>query len=165
MNRRPYICCLQQISPKPRIGSWRLQCSSYSQDTSRKSQDAPITAHLGPRWLSDLKKRIGRCINFGIDAEKMREAGVILACLAKDWRELVAGSEGFLTSPDRRGLYRQGVVWGEQVNTSEGLCAKHWLTWTVGCNGMSEGSCESLSALLIFMKGTQAMPTSSKHGF
>lgn len=36
--------------------------------------------------------------------------------IAEDWRELVAGSEGFLTGKQHRGLYRQQVVWGEMVS-------------------------------------------------
>lgn len=31
-------------------------------------------------------------------------------------RELVAGSEGFLTGKQWRGLFRQEVVWGEMVS-------------------------------------------------
>ncbi|KAF4556330.1 Hypothetical protein D9617_1g082060 [Elsinoe fawcettii] len=42
-----------------------------------------------------------------------KEATGILESIARDWRELVAGSEGYLTAPGRRGLYRQAVVWGE----------------------------------------------------
>jgi hypothetical protein len=82
--------------------------------------DAPITEKLSPRWLSDLKSRIGRCIQFGLTQPQVREAGQILHDLSHDWRELVAGSEGFLTSEDRRGLFRQDVVWGEMVGVSEG---------------------------------------------
>jgi hypothetical protein len=33
--------------------------------------------------------------------------------LATDWRELVAGSEGFLTGEGRRGLWRHEVCWGD----------------------------------------------------
>lgn len=50
---------------------------------------------------------------FGLQPEQTREAGSIVQEIAADWRELIAGSEGFLTSKDRRGLYRQEVVWGE----------------------------------------------------
>jgi acyl-CoA thioesterase FadM len=46
--------------------------------------------------------------------EKVEEAGQILKVLGRDWRELVAGSEGFLTDPKRAGLHRHGIVWGEQ---------------------------------------------------
>lgn len=52
---------------------------------------------------------------FGINGEQTAEAGNILAEMNNDWRELVAGSEGFLTGKQYRGLYRQEVVWGEMV--------------------------------------------------
>ena len=52
---------------------------------------------------------------FGISSAQTQEAGSILQEIAKDWRELVAGSEGFLTGQEYRGLYRQEVVWGEMV--------------------------------------------------
>jgi len=50
---------------------------------------------------------------WGLQPEQIQEAGSILQELARDWRELLAGSEGFLTDRTRRGLYRQEVVWGE----------------------------------------------------
>lgn len=52
---------------------------------------------------------------FGISPAQTSEAGSILQEVARDWRELVAGSEGYLTGEGRRGLYRQEVVWGEMV--------------------------------------------------
>lgn len=52
---------------------------------------------------------------FGLQPEQTRVAGDILKQLARDWRELVAGSEGFLTGKDRQGLFRHNVVWGEMV--------------------------------------------------
>lgn len=33
--------------------------------------------------------------------------------IAEDWRDMVAGSQGFLTGRGRDGLSRQEVVWGE----------------------------------------------------
>lgn len=36
----------------------------------------------------------------------------MLRALASEWRELLAGSDGFLTG-ERRGLEGQRVVWGE----------------------------------------------------
>lgn len=50
---------------------------------------------------------------FGLNEEQVNKAGQILAVVGKDWRELVAGSEGFLTAKDRAGLLCQNVVWGE----------------------------------------------------
>jgi hypothetical protein len=52
---------------------------------------------------------------FGIDGAQVQEAGAILQEISKDWRELVAGSEGYLTGKEWRGLYKQEVVWGEMV--------------------------------------------------
>jgi len=52
---------------------------------------------------------------FGLEEQQVAEAGAILQELALDWRELVAGSEGFLTGEGRRGLWRHEVVWGDMV--------------------------------------------------
>lgn len=54
---------------------------------------------------------------FGMDSKQTAEASSILKELAKDWRELVAGSEGYLTSQERLGLYRHRVVWGDMVSS------------------------------------------------
>lgn len=70
---------------------------------------------LDPRWLTMIKRRIGRCMMFGLKPHQVQEAGHILRQLARDWRELIAGSEGFLTDETRRGLFRHNVVWGEMV--------------------------------------------------
>ncbi|KAH3961957.1 hypothetical protein HBI56_202780 [Parastagonospora nodorum] len=68
---------------------------------------------LPPRWLTSLRPRLGKCITFGLSPAQTHEAGSILQEVSSDWRELLAGSEGFLTSKEYRGLYRQEVVWGE----------------------------------------------------
>ncbi|KAJ4984929.1 hypothetical protein SVAN01_09623 [Stagonosporopsis vannaccii] len=79
------------------------------------STETPATEKLSPRWLSDVRARIGKCIMFGINDAQTSEAGSILQQVSSDWRELLAGSEGFLTGQEYRGLYRQEVVWGEMV--------------------------------------------------
>ena len=50
---------------------------------------------------------------FGLQPQQTEQAGTMMREIGQDWRELVAGSEGFLTGSDRRGLHRQEVVWGE----------------------------------------------------
>jgi hypothetical protein len=50
---------------------------------------------------------------FGLEPPQVAEAGSILEELATDWRELVAGSEGYLTGEGRRGLWRHEVCWGD----------------------------------------------------
>jgi hypothetical protein len=89
-------------------------CYARHQSTNASSKpEQSATTSLSPRWLSDVKQRIGKCITFGLKPHQVDEAGKMLAEISQDWRELVAGSEGFLTGPKRRGLYRQEVVWGE----------------------------------------------------
>ena len=51
---------------------------------------------------------------FGMKPELVAEAGTLLRSLAHDWRDLVAGSEGYLTGKGHAGLDRQAIVWGEQ---------------------------------------------------
>jgi hypothetical protein len=97
--------------PIPRLATTTLRHNSTS-------PSAPATAALPPRWLSELKSRIGKCIDFGINDAQTAEAGAILQQTSNDWRELVAGSEGFLTSREYRGLFRQEVVWGEMVRST-----------------------------------------------
>lgn len=50
---------------------------------------------------------------FGMGAGETRKAVTVLKALGDEWRELVAGKEGFLTDEKSAGLRRQKVVWGE----------------------------------------------------
>lgn len=70
---------------------------------------------IDPRWLTDTKRRIGKCLMFGLKPAQVDEAGRILQRLARDWRELIAGSDGFLTHATRRALFQRDVVWGDMV--------------------------------------------------
>ena len=66
-----------------------------------------------PRWLNEVRARIGKCISFGLNKEQIAETGTLVRTLAKEWRVLLAGPEGFLTYPKRAGLLRHPIVWGE----------------------------------------------------
>lgn len=55
---------------------------------------------------------------FGLNPKQVHAAGIILQQLAQNWRELVAGSEGFLTNEKRRSIFRQNVAWGEMVSNT-----------------------------------------------
>lgn len=92
-----------------RAGRYLSQSTKPSNASTIKS----VTASLSPRWLSDVKQRLGKCIMFGLKAHEMNQVGSILHEIANDWRELVAGSEGYLTDKQRRGIYRREVIWGE----------------------------------------------------
>ncbi|KAE8148302.1 thioesterase-like superfamily-domain-containing protein [Aspergillus avenaceus] len=80
-------------------------------DTSETTASRPHS--IDPRWLTMTKRRLGKCMMFGLNASQVQEAGEVLRQIARDWRELVAGSEGYLTDATRRGLFQQNVAWGE----------------------------------------------------
>lgn len=50
---------------------------------------------------------------FGVNAQQAREIARVCKVLGEEWRDLVAGREGFLVGRKRAGLLRQSVVWGE----------------------------------------------------
>lgn len=93
----------------------RCLFSTTTPVTSNKSLPNLASKPIDPRWLTMTKRRIGKCLMFGMKPPLVDEGGKILQQLAKEWRELIAGSEGFLTDKKRRSLFRHNVVWGEQV--------------------------------------------------
>lgn len=106
---RPVHCVIQLSKRQP-----QLRRSLSSANVSDKPPAEVSTPSVSHRWLSDVKQRIGKCIMFGMKPEQVDEACWILRDLARDWRTLIAGSEGFLTGKGRVGLQSQAVVWGEQ---------------------------------------------------
>ena len=52
---------------------------------------------------------------FGMSSKQIDDASKILQELGRSWRDLVAGSEGYLTAKGRVGLQSQAVVWGDMV--------------------------------------------------
>ena len=105
---KPARCAFQLSQHQPQ------SCRPLSSAKAPDKAAVQVAASLSPRWLSDVKERIGKCITFGMKQEQIFEAGQILQELARDWRNLIAGSEGFLTGKGRVGLQSQAVVWGEQ---------------------------------------------------
>lgn len=71
---------------------------------------------------------MGKCIVFGLQPAQLDEAGDILRIVAGKWRELVAGSEGFLVGHRSEGLKGQifvgdGIV---SVGFSHPLQTPNW---------------------------------------
>ena len=94
------------VRPTPRL---------FSSSTSRhEAPTTPPTEALNPRWLSDLKTRLGKCIQFGMNDAQTTAAGLLLAEVTRDWRALLAGSEGYLTHPLRAGISSVPINWGDQ---------------------------------------------------
>ncbi|EAW10704.1 thioesterase family protein [Aspergillus clavatus NRRL 1] len=92
-------------SQYPACYSRLFSTSPASQDVhSSASRTPPTEPHtIDPRWLTMIKRRIGKCMMFGLKPPQIQEAGNILQRVARDWRGLIAGSEGYLTDETRRG--------------------------------------------------------------
>lgn len=59
---------------------------------------------------------------FGMDREQTKQAAAVCKILGEEWRDLVAGREGFLVDRKRAGLLRQRVVWGEMDSMVCTIC-------------------------------------------
>ena len=108
---RAFLRAFFTIAPKS-LESRFHRCYSSAPPPATATEEAKNA--ISPRWLSATKARIGRCISFGMSSQAVDEAGQLLEVLGRDWRALVAGSEGYLTSEKRAGVNKQHIVWGEQ---------------------------------------------------
>lgn len=100
----------------PRLtGAGRPYSLSQSSPPARNTGEEEAISIPDPpsRWYGDLHARLGKCIMFGCTPSQVATASSVLGALATEWRQLVAGSQGYLTG-GRRGLQDQQVVWGEQ---------------------------------------------------
>ncbi|KAI1120629.1 thioesterase-like superfamily-domain-containing protein [Nemania abortiva] len=114
MPPRPPITLTARFHPR---SATPPSCAPFASKASPAAVAATIRNALlpplpPPRWVSDVRTRVGKCIMFGCDAAQVQRAAQILGTLAREWRVLSAGSEGFLTG-GRKGLEGQQVVWGE----------------------------------------------------
>ena len=71
------------------------------------------------RWLSEVQKRLGKCITFGLRSESdLTAARRLSEVLGSSWKGLVAGAEGFsieTTDPALpHPIWPERVLWGEQ---------------------------------------------------
>lgn len=110
-------CALQslQLLSKPSTLQLARPFSSTNLNSQEQNQPSPPpTANLSPRWLSETKVRLGKCINFGMTDAQVASAGHLLAEVSRDWRTLIAGSEGFLVHPHRAGILSAPIDWGSQ---------------------------------------------------
>ncbi|RDW83425.1 hypothetical protein BP5796_04916 [Coleophoma crateriformis] len=102
------VSSLRTCTPTPCFTNKHLRQSSTA--SARRSSPS--------KWLGESKERIGKCLKFGTDKEQTQEAADMLATLGREWRQLVAGGEGFVTRPGGEGMLRQRVVWGDMDSMS-----------------------------------------------
>jgi hypothetical protein len=129
---RPPICLTGMSTspvPSPRLSPRNKKPGPFhilpTTNTMRRPLLAPLPLIRSPqrrhnsthnaRWLSEQKLRLGRLFFHGATAAETHEAGALLSDLAQNWRQYVAGAEGYLICSKRRGLYRHAVAWGEMV--------------------------------------------------
>ncbi|PNY24995.1 Uncharacterized protein TCAP_05059 [Tolypocladium capitatum] len=89
--------------------------------TSAGQPREPKSAALSPRWFTDLRHRIKKCLSLQIGAQDAARLRARLDYLDKHWLELSAGREGFLTGARWRGLDRHPVAWGDMPPTPTGF--------------------------------------------
>src|ERR1700743_1104234 len=77
-------------------------CRKYS---SKSGQDVPS--------FRSLVSRLGYITNHGVSHQSAPQVAQILKTICNDWRDLVAGSEGFLTAENRRGVSGRAIEWGD----------------------------------------------------
>lgn len=106
--------CLRRHKQYRRAARCLSTTAHHGDQPSPLSYEVDTTTAISPRWLSDTKARIGKCLTFGLSQNLVDDAGKISKELGRDWRDLVAGSEGFVTDPNRAGLHRHAIYWGDQ---------------------------------------------------
>ena len=87
----------------------------------RKSSQS---SKIGQDVLSSrtLVSRLGYMTNNGVSYESAPQVAKILKAVCSEWRDLVAGSEGFLTAENRRGVSGRAVEWGDMVRLCLAEC-------------------------------------------
>jgi hypothetical protein len=120
------LSSLAPLRPSGHVFGYRFQASKlfiYCRSISSQPEQTPqhVIPIRNPRWLSDQKTRLGKCITFGLDERQVKKAGIISQILGEQWKGLVAGPEGFLVSEESPNntipsdAWEEKVVWGEMV--------------------------------------------------
>lgn len=93
--------------------------SKRNQSAATNDAAGAPTEALPSRWLPELKSRIKKIQD--TSPSKADRANAIAQDLDNRWLDLIAGSEGFLTQPEWRGLDRREIIWGDMVRGSHQL--------------------------------------------
>ena len=84
------------------------------QDLLRASSPAAMPPNNTARFLTETKARLGKCITFGLSSgHHYNETSSVLSGLARNWRKIVIGREGYVTTLERAGLCRHRIAWGD----------------------------------------------------
>ena len=117
--RNPLLLSINQIARHARPATSRSFNTNAARNLAAGQSQEPKSAALSPRWLTDLRDRVKKCLSLQVGAEDATRLRERLDYLDKHWLELSVGREGFLTSYPRRGLNKHSVVWGDMVSDFE----------------------------------------------
>ncbi|MCJ1314421.1 hypothetical protein MMC25_008103 [Agyrium rufum] len=83
--------------------------TGYGHPMSNRALSSSSTGPSPKYFLSDVKKRIGRCVSFGLPVTGALEAARISRHIGEDWKSLVLAVDGY----DIRNGLEEKVRWGE----------------------------------------------------
>jgi hypothetical protein len=81
----------------------------------RQSQVRKVHGSAGPSFR-DIVARLGHMANNGIAIKSAPAVAQIMKVLSSDWRDLVAGVDGFLTKSERLHTSSKEIEWGHLVS-------------------------------------------------
>lgn len=99
------------------------RCNQSVATNAGSTADAPIEP-LPSRWLPELKSRIKKIQE--TSPEKADKANAVSQDIDNRWLDLIAGSEGFLTQPEWRGLDSREIIWGDIVGGNSLITTVHF---------------------------------------
>ncbi|KAI0884160.1 uncharacterized protein GGS22DRAFT_19834 [Annulohypoxylon maeteangense] len=110
--------------PDPAIGYEVRRLGPFDSSSTANSSNEPTPPEptkdendLIPSgyWVTEIKKRLGKCIMFGCSRGQARKIADVLQELTTEWRDLTAASAGFLTAGNS-GFVDQKLAFGETAS-------------------------------------------------
>jgi hypothetical protein len=114
MNSRKFVsrACRTPLGHRAQLVTGRRSFASTA------PPNAEVAAALSPRWLTDLQTRLKQVSGTKLPPASEAEVERLQREIDSRWLDLLAGSDGFLTSPRWRGLNSHAVAWGDMVSLS-----------------------------------------------
>ncbi|KAH6691369.1 thioesterase-like superfamily-domain-containing protein [Plectosphaerella plurivora] len=110
MNSRTFVSrvCRMPIGRHAQLATGRRTFASAAQPNAEV-----VAGALSPRWLTDLQTRLKKVSVTKLSPASGAEWKRLHREIDSRWLDLLAGSDGFLTSPRWRGLNSHAVAWGD----------------------------------------------------
>jgi hypothetical protein len=96
--------------------AFRCAPARYSCTQCQRQQTRALHKSSEISTFRSLISRLGYITNNGVSLKTAPSTAEILKRLCSEWRDLIAGTEGYLTAQDRRGISGRAVEWGDMVS-------------------------------------------------